>query len=71
MDKDKAMGGGLLGDRADGRTEVASLEELLERARALGFSEAEIEEIAKRYGWSREANADVQVLEADKAGFLR
>lgn len=71
MDKDKAMGGGLLGDRADGRTEVASLEEFLERARALGFSEAEIEALAKRYGWSKEANADVQVPEVEQAGFLR
>lgn len=58
MDKDKAEGGGLLGDRVDGRTEVASLEEFRKRARAVGFTEAEIDDIAKRYGWNEEVNVD-------------
>lgn len=58
MDKTNAKGGGLLGERLDGRAEVKSLEEFRRRARALGFSEHEIDVMARRYGWSKEGKSD-------------
>ncbi|MCR9193847.1 MAG: hypothetical protein NXH88_03890 [Hyphomonas sp.] len=58
MAKDKAKGGGLLGDRLDSRAEVKSPEEFRRRARALGFSEREIDVMARRYGWSKEEKSD-------------
>ncbi|MFN3225832.1 MAG: hypothetical protein ACE360_06220 [Hyphomicrobiales bacterium] len=71
MDKERPKGGGFLGDRLDDRAEVTSLNEFRERARAVGFSETEIEEIAKRYGCGNDANADGQEPKAEQAGFSK
>lgn len=58
MGNDKPKGGGFWGDRLDGRAEVKTFEEFRRRALALGFSENEVDVMAERYGWDKEAKAD-------------